>query len=151
MIANKTKIINNVSLSLNDLTKLNSNKLTYEDKGTKTDYDYTQENIICHNKIVGRYKWGFNSTYIVVVNETNMLVNQTFYNSTNVSIQVNNSFGDGTSISGVFNLSDDGNATVTYISWYNNNQLENVSFDDNEINESNVQVKVNQIINKNIL
>ena len=120
LIANKTKIIESIALSINDLIKLNSNKLPYDDKGSISDLEYTKENIFCHNKIVGTYKWGFNSSTVVVGNVSIGVFNNTFHNSSDDTVRVNITLGNGTYISEVFNINgsfNHTNLTANTFSW----------------------------------
>ncbi len=113
LIANKTKISKNVSLSIADSTLLDSGKLPYVNKGIETEIDYTKENIICHNLIVGNYKVGFASSSVNVTVQNTWIMNNSFYNATRKGIGINlsASLTNATTIPPKLNIT--GNLSIT--------------------------------------
>lgn len=92
LIANKSKIAESISLSAEDITMLDKGKLPYYNKGMKLEVDYTKENIICHDKVAGEYRWGFNSSIVVVFTSAIGVFNNTLFLSNFNSVVLDHYF-----------------------------------------------------------
>lgn len=116
LIPNETKL-SKIAVSPKDLSLLSKKELPLSIRNIKTNVTYTKENIICHNKIVGIYKWGFNSSQVEVADLSVGVFNNTNSNTTaiNVTLGLN-----GTYTSEVFALNDSYNSvniTADTLSW----------------------------------
>lgn len=120
MIMDKEKL-DKLTKTEEDKDKLKEDKVKYSKNGVVEYINFTKENIICHNLEKGVYKWGYNSSQVVVGDLDVGVFNQTYYTE---YLTKNPNLYSGLLIdyenfgAGVFSSTDwnDGGADCTFVS-----------------------------------